>query len=148
MCTSHALVYLHNHGLARAFQVVDLVPKYIQLLLVEEPKTRITAAIGALTDRQVLALMLTSRMAIHALLVPNYRDLFLHTCVDTQRFDAICLLPSLTMPKVAELMAPAPEVTARRAETLAALEKLREAEKMIFDVARMENTSTIMSAPY
>jgi len=45
-------------------------------------------------------------------------------------------------------MAPAPEVTARRAETLAALEKLREAEKMIFDVARMENTSTMMSAPY
>jgi hypothetical protein len=34
-------------------KVVDLVPKYIQLLLVEEPKARITAAIGALTDRQV-----------------------------------------------------------------------------------------------
>jgi hypothetical protein len=34
-------------------KVVDLVPKYIQLLLVEEPKARITAAISALTDRQV-----------------------------------------------------------------------------------------------
>ena len=53
MCSSRSLIYSHIHGLAHAFEVVDLVPKYIQLLLVEEPKTRITAAIGALTDRQV-----------------------------------------------------------------------------------------------
>jgi hypothetical protein len=45
-------------------------------------------------------------------------------------------------------MAPAPEVTARRAETLAALEKLREAEKMIFDVARMDHTAAPMRAAY
>jgi len=41
-------------------QVVDLVPKYIQLLLVEEPKELITKAIGAMTDGQVSNLMAPS----------------------------------------------------------------------------------------
>lgn len=41
-------------------QVVDLVPKYIQLLLVEEPKDMILKAIGAMTDAQVADLMAPS----------------------------------------------------------------------------------------
>jgi hypothetical protein len=41
-------------------QVVDLVPKYIQLLLVEEPKELIIKSIGALTDKQVAELMAPS----------------------------------------------------------------------------------------
>lgn len=41
-------------------QVVDLVPKYIQLLLVEEPKELIIKKIGALTDKQVAELMAPS----------------------------------------------------------------------------------------
>jgi len=72
-------------------QVVDLVPKYIQLLLVEEPKELITKRIGAMTDRQV-----------------------------------------------AELMMPSEDVTARRAETIAALAKLREAESMLYDVSQLD----------
>ena len=43
-------------------QVVDLVPKYIQLLLVEEPKALITKAIGGLTDVQVADLMAPAPM--------------------------------------------------------------------------------------
>ena len=38
-------------------QVVDLVPKYVQLLLVEDPKALITKAIGAMTDHRVAELM-------------------------------------------------------------------------------------------
>jgi len=72
-------------------QVVDLVPKYIQLILVEEPKEKIVKAIGAMTDQQV-----------------------------------------------ATLMAPSADVTAKRAETLAGLAKLREAEAMIYEVSRMD----------
>lgn len=72
-------------------QVVDLVPKYIQLLLVEEPKELITKTIGAMTDSQV-----------------------------------------------AELMAPSPDVQAKRLETTNALKKLREAEQMLFDVGQMD----------
>jgi len=72
-------------------QVVDLVPKYIQLLLVEEPKELIVKAIGAMTDSQV-----------------------------------------------AHLMAPSPELQAKRSAVVQALAKLRKAEQMLFDVAKID----------
>ena len=45
---------------------------------------------------------------------------------------------AMTDQQVATLMAPSADVTAKRAETLAGLAKLREAEAMIYEVSRMD----------
>ncbi len=48
---------------------------------------------------------------------------------------------AMTDTQVAELMAPSEHVRVKRADTSAALEKLREVEKMLYDVAKMDDFS-------
>jgi hypothetical protein len=48
---------------------------------------------------------------------------------------------NMTDSQVAELMAPSDDVKMKRAETITVLKKLREAEQMLYNVARMDAVS-------